>query len=101
MPTTVYQPIQPLPTAWEELIDDEVKGLHEAWVEKKKSLGNDKALTKFNRKLTRSWAIETGIIEGLYDIERGVTETLVESGLKLDYLGHGSVNKSPKRCWRI
>jgi hypothetical protein len=46
-------------------------------------------------KLAREWAIETGAIEGLYEIDRGVTVQLIEEGLSLDTIEPGSVNRDP------
>ncbi len=43
-------------------------------------------LRQFVTRLVRSWAIETGIIERLYDLDEGVTETLVEHGFRADLL---------------
>ena len=43
-------------------------------------------------RLKRRWAIETGILEGLYDIDRGLTETLIERGLDSSLLFHGWVS---------
>ena len=50
-------------------------------------------LSEFTEKLSREWAIETGIIENLYEIERGVTQTLIEHGFQAELLSHGSTNK--------
>jgi hypothetical protein len=41
-------------------------------------------LDKFLSELKREWAIETGQIEGVYDIDRGVTATLIERGIDAD-----------------
>lgn len=43
--------------------------------------------------MSREWAIETGVIENLYEIERGVTQTLIEHGFHADLLSYGSTNK--------
>lgn len=43
--------------------------------------------------MSREWAIETGVIENLYEIERGVTQTLIERGFQAELLSHGSTNK--------
>ena len=53
------------------------------------------AYSSFLDRLTRSWAIETGIIEGLYTLDRGVTETLVMRGISADLIEQGSTNKEP------
>ena len=39
---------------------------------------------EFFQKLNRSIAVETGIIEGLYEIDRGLTQTLVSYGFSRD-----------------
>ena len=43
--------------------------------------------------MSREWAIETGAIENLYEIDRGVTRTLIEHGFQAELLDHGSTNK--------
>ena len=35
----------------------------------------------FNERLKREWAIETGIIERLYTLDRGTTQLLIEQGI--------------------
>jgi hypothetical protein len=47
------------------------------------------SLREFVTRLVRSWAIETGIIERLYDLDEGVTETLIEHGFRADLLNRG------------
>ena len=49
----------------------------------------------FHDRLTRSWAIETGIIEGLYTLDDGVTQTLVEHGISVDSIERSKTNKDP------
>lgn len=48
---------------------------------------------KFDEQLYRRWAIETGILERLYSIDRGVTTVLVERGLDVYLLKHGSTDR--------
>lgn len=52
-------------------------------------------LRDFITRLVRSWSIETGIIERLYDLDEGVTETLIELGFRSDVLGRGDSNVAP------
>jgi len=47
-------------------------------------LADSDALDKFLEKLHRSIAVETGIIEGLYEMDRGLTQTLVVQGFSRD-----------------
>jgi len=43
--------------------------------------------------MSREWAIETGVIENLYHIDRGITQTLIERGFHAEFLTHGSTDK--------
>ncbi|GAA0659769.1 Fic family protein [Sphingomonas insulae] len=71
----------------------EIPGIKAVWSDQRRRLKGTAQLRDFNEKLSREWAIETGIIENLYEIDRGVTQTLIEHGFQADLLNHGSVNK--------
>ena len=76
------------------LASSEILGIKASWQDQQNQLrGNPHIIDEFIERLGRQWAIETGVIENLYDIERGVTTTLIEHGFKAEYLFHGSVNK--------
>lgn len=64
------------------------------WEEKRLLLGSSDQLETFTKQLHRDWAIETGIIENLYDLDRGVTQTLILQGFHASLIPHGSANKS-------
>ncbi len=77
-----------------DLASSEIIGIQASWKDQQNQLrGNHEAIDEFIERLGREWAIETGVIEDLYDIERGVTTTLIEHGFKAEYIFHGSVNK--------
>ena len=71
----------------------EIPGIQKVWDDRRKKLEGTKQLTEFTERLGREWAIETGIIEDLYEIERGVTQTLIEHGFQAELLVHGSTNR--------
>lgn len=71
----------------------EISGIRENWKEQRSQLEGTPQLLEFTERLGREWAIETGIIENLYDIDRGVTQTLIEHGFQAELLEHGSTNK--------
>ena len=71
----------------------EVPGIRAVWAEQQEQLKGTTQLAQFTKRLGREWAIETGIIEDLYDIDRGVTQTLIEHGFQSELLSHGSTNK--------
>ncbi len=71
------------------ILDD----LSSAWFARRARLRLDSAeFQGFLGKLKREHAIETGVVERLYDIERGVTETLIEKGFIDGLLSHGDSN---------
>ncbi len=71
----------------------EILGIKKVWAEQRERLQGSRQLSDFTERLSREWAIETGIIENLYDIERGVTQTLIERGFQAELLTHGSTRK--------
>jgi len=71
----------------------EIPGIKAVWTEQRARLKNTQQLADFSERLSREWAIETGVIENLYDIERGVTQTLIERGFQAELLSHGSTNR--------
>ena len=70
-----------LPENVQELGATEISALSEVWRERKAGLEKNDAYLEFIKKLQREWAVETGIIERLYNWERGVTEVLIEQGI--------------------
>jgi hypothetical protein len=57
------------------LTDGELESLGRVWASQKKEMIESGALDEFEKRLRREWAIETGIIENVYTLERGVTRT--------------------------
>ena len=98
-----WTPIEPLNTDQVDYDFGEIDSLQREWISNRERVeGKDPdAYKEFLERLGRSWAIETGILEGLYTIDRGVTETLVESGLVADYIERSSTNKDPHELVEI
>jgi len=77
-----------------DLFSSEILGITASWNDQLLHLRENQHLVdEFIEQLGREWAIETGMIENLYVIDRGVTLTLIEYGFKAEYMYHGSVNK--------
>jgi Fic family protein len=55
--------------------------LAKVWAEQKSLLANSDSFHEFNLRLQRQWAIETGVIERVYSLDRGITELLIERGI--------------------
>lgn len=85
--------IEDLPKNWQDFRASEVESIQKIWSEQRDRLKGSKQLSDFSDKLAREWAIETGVIEGLYDIDRGVTQTLIEHGFQAELMWHGSTNQ--------
>lgn len=81
----------------------EIDSLQHQWLQVKQEAESStpEAYSAFTERLTRRWAIETGIIEGIYDLDRGVTKTLIENGIAADYIERGSTNKEPAELVHI
>ncbi len=76
-----WREIEDLPGDVRSLTNNELRPLHRIWMEQKDNLADREALKGFHQRLKREWAIETGIIEGVYAFDRGVTRTLIEHGI--------------------
>ncbi len=98
-----WLPISPPGPFGESYDFSEVNSLHQQWVSirKQREDSNPQAYDAFMDRLERRWAIETGIIEGIYDIDRSLTQTLVENGLVADLIDRGSTNRDPQDLVRV
>ena len=76
-----------------ELGASEVPGIRAIWKEQQARLKGTPQLARFTERLSREWAIETGIIENLYEISREATQALIDHGFRADFIGHGDTNK--------
>jgi len=83
-----YAPIRPIPDDHERLARDELRALGDVWRDRKDALEREGDLDTFLLRLRREWAIETGIIERLYDWDRGVTELLIKNGIDAATIAH-------------
>ena len=96
-----WKEISDLPSDLESLRDRELESLSQVWADQKTAIEGDERIVAFNQELTREWAIETGIIEGVYTLDRGITETLIERGIDSSYISHDSTNRDPELVARI
>lgn len=86
--------IEDLPQNWQEMPSQELGSLAPIWQERVAQLRESSPeLRQFNERLGREWAIETGIIENLYSIDRGTTQLLIEHGLLVDLMAHGTTDR--------
>jgi Fic family protein len=88
--------ITDLPEGWKTLAVTTVADIIPVWADYRKKLENSDQLRTFNQRLAREWAIETGVIEDVFHIDRGTTITLIEQGLSAALIEHGTTNKPPE-----
>lgn len=91
----LWHPIAALSEADLSATDDHLPALMSAWREVRADL-SEQQVEDFNERLNREWAIETGMIEGLYTLERGTTQLLIERGLDASLIPSNTTGKSPQ-----
>jgi len=96
-----WQPIADFDCDPKALTDGELESLHRVWTSQKNELVEVGTLDEFDKRLRREWAIETGIIEGVYTLDRGVTRTLIEKGIEAALIPHDATNREPELVARI
>lgn len=88
-----WEPITDLPPDFRALASDELRSLGELWRERAHELEGTGALLEFVARLQRRWAIETGLIERLYTLDRGITQLLVEQGIDAALIPHAAAGR--------
>jgi hypothetical protein len=93
MPDHTWQPIEPLSDR-ERQIDLGAIRVYDTWRASKERLeqSSPASLKEFNQRLIRRLSIETGILEQLYDLDRGTTDALVTHGFVEDLISHSSTD---------
>lgn len=99
MPAYSWKPIMPLQEAERRIDIGDLAPLFKSWWGLRARLrdASGKGLQAFTDKLVRSLSVETGIIERLYDLDRGTTETLVMHGFAADLVERNATNIEPTR----
>lgn len=93
MADTEWHPITDYDPA--DLADRELAALSSVWVEQRAELSESSLMSEFAARLKREWAIETGLIERLYTLDRGITQLMIEQGVNAALIPHRS-NQEPE-----
>ena len=93
-----WQPITGLEAEHLDVDFEEIDALQKQWLTYRRRREDDDpdAYKAFIERVHRRWAIETGIIEGIYNIDRGTTQTLVEKGLTAEFIEFGATDRDPR-----
>lgn len=95
----MWHPIEQLGDKDRDIDLAEIRSLYNTWHVSKRRLqeSSPQALKEFTARLVRRLSIETGILERIYDLDRGTTEALVQSGFAEELVAHSSTNMEPAR----
>lgn len=90
-----WKPIQDLPPDRDKLRSAEIASLANVWRDQRQSIEDQGLLQEFKERLTREWSIETGIIERIYTLDRGITRVLIEKGIDASLIPHDGTDRNP------
>ena len=78
---------------WLECDTSTIDDISPSWFDRREVLQtNSKEYQEFIAELKREHAIETGIVERMYDLEKGITETFIKKGFVESYISHNDTN---------
>lgn len=99
MPDYKWTPIKPLSDQDKAIDLAAIRPLYETWRASKERLqqSSQVGLKEFNERLFRRLSVETGILERIYDLDRGTTEALVAHGFVEDLVSRSSTDIEPSR----
>lgn len=99
MPDYQWKPIEPLSDEDRSIDLAAAKPLYETWRSAEERLKSESRenLDQFTQRLIRRLSIETGILERLYDLDRGTTEALVTKGFYEELVSRSSTDIEPSR----
>jgi len=90
----IWKPVQ-FDLRWNDVNTEKFDNLRPSWERKREELkNNQEQYDEFINHLKRKQAIDTGIIERMYDLKRGITATFIKEGFIESYLQHGDTNIS-------
>lgn len=89
----MWRPITDLPDVWKNRSSPELISLVTVWEEQAGRLRQSGAFKTYMDRLRREIAIETGIIERLYSLDRGVTQLLIEHGIDEALIPYGATDR--------
>lgn len=77
-----WRPIEDLPVNWGDMCRDDLRAVHQQWLEDRTRIKDEAKVREFQERLALQWAIETGLIERLYAVDRDVTVQILDAGME-------------------
>lgn len=91
----IWAPIE-FDAQWNSVKTEKFDNIYPSWEKRRIELQKDEEQYKrFMDQLKRKQAIDTGIIERMYDLKKGITETFIKEGFVDSYLQHGDTDIAP------
>ncbi len=79
----------------------EMRALERLWNGQRRRLEEHGAWKPFWERMARWWSIETGVIEGIFDVSLGTTRVLVEQGFIASLIPHGEADRPATELLQI
>ncbi|MEO0565964.1 MAG: Fic family protein, partial [Chloroflexota bacterium] len=89
----IWHPIQDLPDDWRSLVHEDIHALAQVWESQRSRLEQTNSYKDFMERMRRRIAIETGVIEQLYTIDRGTTQLLIEQRIDEALIPNNATDK--------
>lgn len=91
----IWSPIK-FDERWNSVKTEKFDIIYPSWEKRRVELQkNEEQYKRFMDQLKRKQAIDTGIIERMYDLKKGITETFIKEGFVDSYLQHGDTDIAP------
>ena len=90
-----WEPITDLTGDDLEAVSKELPALQRTWEDVRDQLDRVQ-VDRFNERLKREWAIETGIIERIYTLDHGTTHLLIEQGIEASLIANNASDQPPE-----
>lgn len=91
----IWSPIR-FDERWNSVKTEKFDIIYPSWEKRRAELQkNEEQYKRFMDQLKRKQAIDTGIIERMYDLKKGITETFIKEGFVDSYLQHGDTDIAP------
>lgn len=94
-------PIEDLPESAAALAKPELRELSLVWREQRQALTDAAGWQEFLARLKREWSIETGLLERIYTLDRGITQLLIERGIDSGLIPSSKVGQDPEKVTAI
>ena len=91
----IWKPVE-FDVNWKTVNTEKFDNIYPSWERRRIELQkNNEQYQNFIDQIKRKQAIDTGIIERMYDLKQGITETFIKEGFVDSYLQHGDTNIPP------